>query len=75
MLELERRASVDVTHLEIPAELAVVFSKQQCKCHLHEHFHRFYFAILVYCCPLANKPVGPIFCIYKMVYFDSFIDL
>ena len=31
MLELERRASVDVTHLEIPAELALVFSKQPCK--------------------------------------------
>ena len=59
MLELERRASVDVTHLEIPAELAVVFSKQQCK-YLNLHFHRFHFALLIYYSLFANMPVGPV---------------
>ena len=31
MLQLETRGDADVTHLEIPVELAVVFSKQQGK--------------------------------------------
>ena len=31
MLQLETRRETDVTHLEIPVELAVVFSKQQSK--------------------------------------------
>lgn len=39
-MELERRQSIDVTHLEIPAELAVVFSKQNCK------FNLLYFVVL-----------------------------
>ena len=37
MLQMEARRGFDVTHLEIPAELAVVFSKQQSKffpCHV-----------------------------------------
>lgn len=39
MLESQRRREVDVTQLEIPAELAAAFSKQQSKIERSLDFH------------------------------------